>query len=108
MLTVRPVMFICGWLLLVLAGAMIFPALVDLGARNPDWAVFVLSAAVTAFIGGAMVLATRTSRMPPLTRRQGFLLTTLAPFRCCSTAAGSDSRTPSSRRCQGSRRPAPR
>ncbi|GIX16404.1 MAG: Trk system potassium uptake protein [Rhodothalassiaceae bacterium] len=78
MLTVRPVMFICGWLLLVLAGAMIFPALVDLGARNPDWAVFVLAAAVTAFIGGAMVLATRTSRMPPLTRRQGFLLTTLA------------------------------
>ncbi len=78
MLTIRPVLFICGWLLLVLAGAMIFPALVDLGARNPDWAVFVLAAAVTAFLGGAMVLATRTARMPPLTRRQGFLLTASA------------------------------
>ncbi len=78
MLTIRPVLFICGWLLLVLAGAMIFPALVDLGARNPDWAVFVLAAALTAFLGGAMVLATRTARMPPLTRRQGFLLTASA------------------------------
>ena len=78
MIGFRPVLHICGMLLCVMAVAMVFPALADAATSNPDWVVFVASAAITAFIGGALVLATRTDEPLDLSRRQAFLLTTSA------------------------------
>lgn len=75
---VRPVVMAIGVVLTIIAGAMLPPMLVDLGAGHPDWQVFFLAAAATAFIGVAMVLVTRgTAQAPELTVRQGFLLTSL-------------------------------
>jgi len=74
----RPVLHICGMLLCVMAVAMVFPALADSAADNPDWVVFVGSAAITGFIGGSLVLATRASGPVELSRQQAFLLTTSA------------------------------
>lgn len=61
---------ICG-----LAGVMLIPAAVDAAYANPDWTAFVEAAAVTGFIGGAIVLATRDSKPFELNLRQAFLLT---------------------------------
>ncbi|MGE5146991.1 MAG: TrkH family potassium uptake protein, partial [Candidatus Eiseniibacteriota bacterium] len=73
----RPILFVIGYMLLMLAAAMIVPALVDIDAHHLDWQGFLASAAITAFVGGALVVTNRVER-PKLNRRQGFLLTTLA------------------------------
>ncbi|MGP1256825.1 MAG: TrkH family potassium uptake protein [Kiloniellales bacterium] len=77
MLDLRPVLFVVGLLLSVLAVAMIVPALVDLVAGHPDWQVFAASFAVTLFVGVALMLTTRAG-WSGFTLRQGFLMTTLA------------------------------
>jgi len=71
----RPVLFVNGFLLLVLAVAMVFPALADAATGDPDWRVFVLSAAVTAFFGLALGFGTRPAGRITLSARQSFLLT---------------------------------
>ncbi|CAA7618815.1 TrkH family potassium uptake protein [Magnetospirillum sp. UT-4] len=76
MIDFRPVIFVNGILLLVLAAAMAVPALVDLASDDLDWQVFALSGIVTAFVGLAMMLATRRDDRPPFSTRQAFLLTT--------------------------------
>lgn len=76
MLDVRPILFVLGLLLSVLAAAMLVPAAVDLAAGNEDWQVFGASAAVTLFVGVALAI---TSRGTPtdLNVRQAFVLTTM-------------------------------
>lgn len=78
----RQVLFIIGFLLVTLAFGMVVPALVDVAVGNPDWRVFVGSAAVTAFIGGSLILANRQDVMT-LTRKDCFLLTTLSWIVLC-------------------------
>jgi len=73
----RQVLFIIGFLLLTLAGGMVVPAAADIAVGNPDWRVFVGSAAVTAFFGGSLILANRQNVIT-LTRKDCFLLTTLS------------------------------
>ncbi|MEO5338568.1 MAG: TrkH family potassium uptake protein [Magnetospirillum sp. WYHS-4] len=73
----RPVVLVNGLLLVVLAVAMAIPAAVDLASANPDWIVFVMSGAVTLFVGVAMAL-TSYSRDFRFTVRQGFVITTSA------------------------------
>jgi len=77
MLDLRPVLFVIGILLSVLAAAMLAPAAVDLAYGNPDWQVFLASAAVTVFVGVSLVLTTRTG-WEGFNIRQAFLMTTLA------------------------------
>ncbi len=75
----RAAIFMLGLLLLALAAAMLLPAAVDgLIYRNPDWRAFVAAAAITAAVGGAMVLGFRMPHAPAITPREGFILTTLA------------------------------
>lgn len=76
MVDVRPVIFVNGILLLVLAAAMGVPALVDVVSDDRDWQVFVASGLVTGFIGLAMMLGARPDERKPLDTRQAFLLTT--------------------------------
>ena len=73
---IRLTIFILGNLLVVLAIAMLIPAAVDWLNEDLDWRTFVLSAAITSGIGGAMVLGFRTPKAPALSAREGFILTT--------------------------------
>ena len=70
MIDFRPIFFVIGYMLLLLAAAMIVPALVDASAHHPDWQGFLASAAITAFVGGALVLTNRVER-PKLNRAPG-------------------------------------
>ena len=70
-----PVTRVVGLMLCGLAAVMLVPAAVDAAFANPDWIAFAESAAVTGFIGGAMVLATSGGRAFELNLRQAFLLT---------------------------------
>lgn len=77
MLDPRPIIFVLGLLLTILAVAMLIPAGVDALFGNPDWEVFLASSGVTLFIGVAMILTTR-SGWSGIGIRQGFLMTSLA------------------------------
>jgi len=70
-----PVIHVIGWFLSVLGLAMFIPAAADWFVANPDWQVFVATGAGTAFVGSALVLATRGTSLN-ISVRQGFLLTT--------------------------------
>lgn len=77
MLDFRPIAFVLGVLLTILAAAMMIPAIVDLANGNPDWQVFVASASVTLFIGVTLNLTSRGNTFD-LKPRQAFLLTVLS------------------------------
>lgn len=53
------ILYINGILLVVLAGTMTIPALVDFSANNDDGWVFVASAMITLFFGGLLILGNR-------------------------------------------------
>jgi trk system potassium uptake protein len=76
MIDVRPVGFICGILLCVLAAVMLLPMLADLVTGSPHWQVFVESAAITFVCGASMALACANSTGRGLTLHQSFLLAT--------------------------------
>lgn len=76
MLDLRPVFFVNGLILSVLALAMILPTLVDLGDGSPDWQVFAASSALTLFVGICLILTTR-SNWREMGLRQAFLMTTM-------------------------------
>jgi trk system potassium uptake protein TrkH len=76
MFDLRPVLFVVGVLLSILAAAMLIPALVDLAAGHADWTVFVGASAITLFVGVALAITSRGSGYS-LGVRQAFLLTTL-------------------------------
>lgn len=82
----RPVFFIIGALLSVLAVAMLLPMTVDLAAGNPDWMVFAIACALTLFFGVQFMLANRMDRIA-LNVRQAFLLTALSWVVICAFAA---------------------
>ncbi len=77
MIDLRPVVFIIGILLVILAIAMIIPAIVDVAVGHADWQVFAASAALTFFVGALMVLTTRAG-WTSFSLRQAFLMTNLA------------------------------
>ncbi|MEX0759751.1 MAG: potassium transporter TrkG, partial [Tistlia sp.] len=79
MVDFRPILFVIGVLLSVLAVAMAIPAIVDAASGHADWQVFAAAGAVTLFVGICLVLTMR-SGWGPFTVRQGFLLVTLAWF----------------------------
>jgi len=77
MIDFRPILFIIGILLCILAVAMVIPAIVDAGIGHPDWKVFTSSALLTLFVGVALVLTTR-SGWQGFSLRQAFIMTNLA------------------------------
>ena len=77
MIDLRPVLFIIGILLAVLAAAMVAPAAADLVVGNVDWQVFVASSGVTLFVAVALILSTRSS-VHGFSVRQAFVMTTFA------------------------------
>ncbi len=75
MIDLRPVSFICGILLVTLSVVMSIPAVVDRVVGNPDWHAFAISALLTLFVGGLLILTNR-GRPGALGVRQAFVLTT--------------------------------
>jgi trk system potassium uptake protein TrkH len=84
---VRPVLFVNGFLLLVLAAAMGIPAVADLMAGDPDWRVFAAAGGVTAFVALALIFGTAPKGRPSLTSRQAFMLTAVAWISTAAFAA---------------------
>lgn len=73
----KPVFFINGILLLILSGFMLFPVLIDLADRSPDWKVFASAQIVTSFIGFALIF-TNMEKSFSLSLRQTFILVTMS------------------------------
>jgi len=73
--TFRPVMFINGLLLMVLAVGMSPPLIADLIAHNPDWQVFAASALATLMTGLFLVFSQGGAELE-LNIKQAFMLTT--------------------------------
>src|SRR3712207_3311838 len=73
----RPLFFVIGIMLIVLALTMMLPAIADVAAGNPDWQVFMTASLLTLFVGVSLVLMNRQAGRTDLTGRQAFLLTSL-------------------------------
>jgi trk system potassium uptake protein TrkH len=82
----RPVFFVIGALISILAAAMMVPIIVDLAVGNPDWIAFAIAAAVTLLFGVQLMLTTWTS-WEALNLRQTFLMTALAWIMVCALAS---------------------
>lgn len=76
MLDIRPVLFINGFVLLILAAAMGAPLLVDLATDLSEWQAFAFSSMASGFVGLALISANHTVVSPELRTRQAFLVTT--------------------------------
>lgn len=75
MIDIRPVAYVIGRLLIVLAILMMAPALVDLGSGLRNGVSFTESALATGFVGGCLVLTTRNALRGALSVKQAYLLT---------------------------------
>jgi len=76
-MNMRPILYVIGVLLCILAGSMSVPLFVDLAHNSDDWKVFFLSMMFVGFIGGALVLTNGGERFH-MSVRQTFVLTTLS------------------------------
>src|SRR3954471_19119052 len=83
---VRPVFYVIGSLLVILAVAMLAPMLIDLAAGSEDWQVFGMTSALTLFFAVLMLLTNWTPDIA-LNLRQTFLLTTLSWVMVCFFSA---------------------
>jgi trk system potassium uptake protein TrkH len=83
----RSVLYALGSFLSGIAALMMMPALADLAGGHRNWTAFVAAGAVSGGVGGAMILAFRTSRRPVIGRREGFLLTGLTWIFICAFSA---------------------
>lgn len=72
----KPVFFVNGILLLILAAVMLLPMMLDLADGNGDWRVFAVSEISTAFVGFLMIFASR-EREFRLTARETLLAAAL-------------------------------
>ncbi|HXP98300.1 MAG TPA: potassium transporter TrkG, partial [Telmatospirillum sp.] len=75
MLDIRPVLFITGFVLLILATAMGIPLLVDLATDHSEWQAFAFSSMASGFVGLALIWANHTANEQGLRTRQAFLVT---------------------------------
>jgi trk system potassium uptake protein TrkH len=74
----RPVLFVLGNLLAILALAMCVPALVDLANGHRDAEIFFISAFVTGFVGVSLLLSNRPEGRVRLSVRHAFLVTAMS------------------------------
>ena len=72
----RPILYIVGIFLFILAISMSLPMLVDIYYGNPDWKVFFSCIMATAFFGGTLTLANADGDGFQISVKQAFLLTT--------------------------------
>ncbi len=70
----RPVAFIVGVLMIILAIAMTMTSLIALADRSLDWQAFLASAFITLFIGGALLLTTQ-GKKASISLKEAFVMT---------------------------------
>ncbi len=75
MVDLRPVAYVIGRILIVLAILMLAPAIIDWRAGLENGFAFLASAAMTGVVGGALTLATGNALGRALDTRQAYLLT---------------------------------
>lgn len=76
MLDIRPVFYVNGYLLLILAAAMALPVAADMAAGQTEWPAFAGGAFLAVFVGLALIFANKPkSGGPVLHTREAFLLT---------------------------------
>lgn len=75
MISYRPILFVVGILLSILAAAMVIPCLLDLFLGDINWVYFALAGGITGFFGVLLTLAYRSSEREELGVRETFLLT---------------------------------
>ena len=76
MVQVRPILFVLGLLLSVLAAFMLLPAGLGLIDAQDDWPVFLGSSVFTFFVGGLLLLMNYDETPVALGLKEGFTLTT--------------------------------
>ena len=69
----RPILYILGIFLSIMALSMTAPMLIDLYWGNPDWKVFFLCIVITSFFGGSLILSNAHNNMD-LSLRGAFML----------------------------------
>lgn len=75
MIDFRPVAYVIGRILIVLAILMLAPAIIDWREGSENGMAFLGSAAITGVVGGALTLSTGNALGPSLDVRQAYLLT---------------------------------
>jgi trk system potassium uptake protein TrkH len=75
MIDLRPVAYVIGRILIVLAILMVAPAIIDWRGGDPNWAAFAQSAVITGMVGVALSMATANGLSQSLEVRQAYLLT---------------------------------
>lgn len=73
----RPVLYVNGILITILAISMGLPMLADLYFGHPDWKVFLLCIIITAFFGGSLILS-NAGQVNSVSVKQAFMLITSA------------------------------
>jgi len=81
------VLFVSGVLVCILAGAMLFPALIDFIDGDDDWLVFAASAGICLFIGLSLAFANQGASFRRVAIREMFLMTTCAWLFTAAVAA---------------------
>jgi len=76
MFDIRPVGYVIGLIVTFLGVSMLVPMGVDLALANGEWGVFAESAAISVFIGLALVFSCANGVQQGLSLQQTFLLTT--------------------------------
>lgn len=82
----RPILYIVGILLSIMAISMALPMFADLYFGNPDWKVFFLCIIITAFFGGSLILS-NSGVVFNINVRQAFLMITLSWLALASFAS---------------------
>lgn len=77
-INIRPVLYIVGFLILVLSVALVVPAMVDFWDGDPNGQTFVGACFISAFMGGIFILAYQYKEPINLRVREAFLLTSLS------------------------------
>ena len=75
MIDLRPVAYVIGRILIVLAILMLAPAIIDWRAGLQNGLDFMEAAAITGVVGGALALATSNALAASMDTRQAYLLT---------------------------------
>jgi len=75
MIDIRPIVYVLGRILIVLAILMLAPAIIDHRAGLSNGMDFLQSAIITGAVGGLLAIATANAVGPGLTVRQAYLLT---------------------------------
>lgn len=86
MVNFRPILYITGVFLSIIAALMVLPALADLYYDNNDWKAFLASAFFTLVVGFTLIL-TNSGKIEHFTIKQTFVLTTFSWVLLCFFAA---------------------